>query len=108
MSHHETIEQRARYAIEHPEVAHTPADLREIIAGLMHHLQWPAAPARNLVRYCYECGHVGAVLPSSIDCCPDGYHAQWVHPEVADQAALGFRALAKNDTSDHPEERSRV
>jgi len=44
----------------------------------------------ELVRYCYECGSVGPVPESAIDCCPDGSHAVQVPWEVAQQASIGF------------------
>lgn len=42
------------------------------------------------VRYCYECGTVGAVGEGKRDCCPDGSHAGYVHPAIAKQAQAGF------------------
>ena len=85
-----TIEQRARFALDNPSIAHTPADLREIIAGLLK----GTSPIR-LVRYCHECGTVGQPSPDRF-CCSDGHRATYVHPEVADQARLGFLSLLVN------------
>lgn len=44
----------------------------------------------NLIRYCFECGHIGEVPPGARDCCPDGNHAVMVPQELAEQAQLGF------------------
>lgn len=32
---HQTIQERAQFALDHPDIQHSPADLREIIAGLL-------------------------------------------------------------------------
>ena len=96
-----TIEERARFALDNPGVAHTPADLREIIAGLLD-MKAMVYPHRNggvLVRYCHECGSVGNPRLGTINCCPDGGHATHVHPEVADQARLGFLHLIEQEKS---------
>ncbi len=52
----------------------------------------PAPDARpaGYVRYCRECSYIGEVPAGVRDCCPDGNHALYVHPDIADQAARGF------------------
>ncbi len=51
-------------------------------------------PDEDAVRYCYECGRIGEVdHEQHIDCCPDGNHARYVHPVVAEQAQGGFHAM---------------
>ena len=87
-----TIEERARFAIEHPEIAHTPADLREIIADLLK----GTSPIRQ-VRYCHECGTVGEKDTPYWRCCRNQDEATYVHPEVADQARLGFLYLIERE-----------
>lgn len=47
----------------------------------------------NLVRYCYECGHVGSVPAGAVSCCPDGSAAQHIHVQAALQAHAGFLTL---------------
>ena len=46
----------------------------------------------NLVRYCCECGSIGEVPIGSRDCCPDGSHAKYIDPVIAEQAQGGFNA----------------
>lgn len=48
--------------------------------------------SRRLVRYCFECGHVGEVGPNHVSCCPDG-RSDYVRPEIAEQAKAGFQRL---------------
>lgn len=54
----------------------------------------PQASQRKLVRYCYECGHIGEVSKGKRDCCPDGSHAVMVPKDVAEQARIGFKQQA--------------
>lgn len=49
-----------------------------------------AEGAQGLVRYCPECGHVGAVSMEARDCCPDGSRARMVPLKAAEQARVGF------------------
>lgn len=52
--------------------------------------------AEPAVRYCYECGHIGEVdYTKHRDCCPDGNHARYVHPKIAEQAQCGTGAYVK-------------
>lgn len=34
------------------------------------------APADAPVRYCPECGHIGAIKPPALTCCPDSFGMQ--------------------------------
>lgn len=53
-----------------------------------------AVPVPNgYVRYCRECGRIGDVPDGYRDCCPDGNHAVYVHPGIAEQAQCGFRTM---------------
>ena len=55
-----------------------------------------AAPIEPAVRYCYECGHIGEVdYTKHRDCCPDGSHARYVHPKIAEQAQCGTGGYVK-------------
>lgn len=45
------------------------------------------------VRFCPECGSIGEVPEGFRDCCPDGSHARYVHPVIADMAQGGFHAM---------------
>lgn len=47
------------------------------------------------VRYCRECGSIGEVPEGKRDCCPDGNHAVYLHPDIAEQARAGFLATIK-------------
>jgi hypothetical protein len=47
------------------------------------------------VRYCRECGYIGEVPKTALSCCPDGNHAVYVHPDLAEQAHIGFEARLK-------------
>lgn len=51
----------------------------------------------EIARYCYECGSIGQVPESNLDCCPDGSHAKYVHHEIAQQAHAGFHSMLAAD-----------
>jgi hypothetical protein len=45
------------------------------------------------VRYCRECGHIGEIPKRNRSCCPDGNHAVYIHPDLAEQARKGFMTM---------------
>jgi hypothetical protein len=67
-------------------------ELREFIAS-QDARDWRRDHGANAVRYCPSCASVGEVGRGHRDCCPDGNTARMVRPDIAEQAAAGFRSL---------------
>lgn len=71
-----------------------PRDWFESLAELLAtESQQVAVSQGGAVRYCYECGSIGEVSEGKRDCCPDGSHAKYVHPVIAEQAQGGLNAM---------------
>ena len=49
------------------------------------------AEAQHTVRYCFQCGHIGAVEHTYLACCPDN-EGYIVTRKIAEQARAGLLA----------------
>lgn len=62
----------------------------------------PSRPAEgDYVRYCPECGRIGEVPSTALNCCPDGGRARMVPQAIAEQAREGFRAMYLQPKGDY-------